>query len=108
MCACKLKVVPQSEASNYAYTIPVQEVSSKRSRCKFKVMFCASKDKVNEALKTVGIKIDSMAGMEKLADYYDSGEATAYYKKDLSQLLDTIIFSTEEENNTECNLVCTY
>lgn len=108
MCACKLKVVPQASASEYAYTIPIQEVSSKQSRCKFKVMFCTSPDKVNEALKVVGIKVNNMAQMERLADYYDSGQATAFYKADLWQLLDAIQFTPEELSKTECNLVCTY
>lgn len=108
MCACKLKVVPQANASEYAYTIPIQEVHSKQSRCKFKVAFCTSQEKVNAALKPVGITVKNMAQMERLADYYDSGQATAFYKVDLWQILNAINFTPEEESKTECNLVCTY
>lgn len=109
MCfSCNLKLVPVAQASEYKYTIPIQEVSSKSSRCKFKVMFCSSEQKVNQALGVVGIKIKDMNAMEKLADYYDSGQAKAFYKVDLSELLDKIVFSPEEEGKTECQIACTY
>lgn len=108
MCCGKLKLVPLADASSYAYTIPIQEVSSKRSKCKFMALFCASPDKVNIALQVVGIKIKDMEAMKKLADYYDSGQASAYYKVDLGKLLDTIILSPEEQDNPSCKLVCTY
>lgn len=108
MCCGKLKLVPLANASSYAHTLPVQELSSKTSKCKFMTFYCASPNKVNEAFKSVGIKIDSMDKMKKLSDYYDRGEATAYYKVDLSQLLDTIILTPEEQDNPSCNMVCTY
>lgn len=109
MCAsCNLKVVPLANAANYAYTIPIQDFSAKPNRCKFKVMLCTSKDKVNAALSPLNIKIDSMEQMERLADYYDSGQATAFYKVDISELLGKIDFTPAEQSKTECDLVCTY
>lgn len=108
MCSSCLKLVPVAQATNYKYTLPVQELSSKGSKCKFMTFYCASPDKVNQALSVVGIKIDSMDRMKKLADYYDSGQAMAYYKVDLSKLLDKIDLTPEEQDNPSCNLACTY
>ena len=107
MCACKLNVVPKAKAVAYAYQIPLQEFSAPNSRCKFKVMFCTSPEKVNRALSGLNIKIENMAQMEKLADHYDSGQATAYYKTDIWNLLNAIKFTPEELAKTECDLACT-
>lgn len=108
MCSSCLKVVPIANAADYAYTIPIQEFSSTSSRCKFQVMYCTSKDKVNEVLKPLNIKVTSMEGMKKLADEYDSGKTMADYNVDIWKLLTKIEFTPEEKANTECNLACTY
>lgn len=109
MCGCgNIKIVPQANASQYTYTFPIQEVG-KSSRCKFMTVFCTSAEKVNIALKPYGIVITDMEAMKRLANYYDSGEALAYYKVDLwNDVLNKIIFTPEEQAKTECSMACTY
>ena len=100
--------MPVANATQYPYSIPIQEFASKSSSCKFQVAFCTSKDKVNEALKVVNIQVNDMAEMKSLANYYDSGQATAYYNVDIADLIGKIEFTPEEISKTECELVCTY
>lgn len=109
MClSCNIKIVPVAEASQYPYSIPIQEVQAKNSRCMFQVWYCSSPEKVNIALKPYGLKIDDMEQMKGFADYYDRGEATAYYKVDFKEIFDNIDFTQAEKEKTECSLVCTY
>lgn len=109
MCSsCNLKVVPQIQASNYTYTIPIQEFSNKGSSCKFKVFYCTSSTKVNALLKPYGITLNSMEDAGKLGKYHDAGYDVQKYNVDFSKLLDTIVFTPEELNKTECDLACTY
>lgn len=109
MCSsCRVRAVPFAQASQYKYTIPIQEVSASNSRCKFKVFFCKSNEKVNAALTPYGIKITSIDKMGEFADYYDRGEAKAFYKVDFDKILTDIDFTEEENSKTECELVCTY
>lgn len=108
MCCGKLKLVPFAEAASYTYALPVKELSSTSSTCEFMTFYCASPEKVNVAFKVVGIKIDSMDAMKRLAGYYDRGEAKAYYKVDLKELLHKIILTPEEQDNPSCKMVCTY
>lgn len=109
MCSsCGVRVVPQAESINYAYSFPIQEISAKSVKCKFMALYCASPSKVNEALAPLNIKIDNMDKMIALAKYHDEGNDIAYYKTDVEALLNRIVLSSDEQNKTECNLVCTY
>lgn len=115
MCApCRLKMLPKAKAVSYAYQIPIQEFTAPSSRCKFKVLFCTSKKKVNEALSVIKLEngqplvIASMEQMEKLADYHDQGFDKTVYGVDVNQLLDKLDISQEEIQNAECNLACTF
>lgn len=117
MCVpCNLRAIAKEKASAYAYQIPLQEVTAPNSKCQFKVWFCTSAKKVNDVLATVPvkpnlpvIKVISMEAMERLADYYDSGEAVADYGVDIKELLRANLhFTPEEIKKTECDLVCTY
>lgn len=107
MCAsCNLNVVPLAQAYNYTHAIPIQEFSTHKSRCEFMVAYCGSPEKVNIALKPYGIVIPDMEAMKRLADYYDSGQALAYYKVDLREVLSKIEFTPEEKEKLECKTVC--
>ena len=109
MCStCGIRAVPIAQAVNYAYSFPIQEISAKSVKCKFMALFCASPSKVNEALAPLNIKIDNMDGMIALAKYHDVGNDVAHYRTDVEALLNRIVLSSDEQNKTECNLVCTY
>lgn len=109
MCgSCGVRAVPVAEAINYPYSFPIQEVNSRSVKCKFMALYCASPSKVNEALEPIGVKIENMDRMIALAKYHDEGNDIAYYKVNVEALLDRIKLSPDEQNKTECNLVCTY
>lgn len=114
MCGCGVNLVPVGAASLYEYTIPVSEVQSGSTRANFKLKFCLSPEKVNQALSVIKVngsdplRVSSMKDMEHLADYHDAGLDRKNYNQDINALLSKIVYTQEELSKSECNMALTY